>query len=576
MKVGNFVPLMETVTTYDKKNFRFDVMAALTVAVVALPQSMAYAMIAGVNPAYGLYAAIVLTILGSAFGSSNHLATGPTNAISLLVASYMAVYLGQNNFFATLFLLTFLVGAIQFSMGILKLGSLVNYVSHAVIVGFTAGAGVIIALGQLNNLLGISLPGGKMSTLEKVSFCIQNISSTNLVALGLGIFCLVFIVICKKINKSIPGALLSIVISVVLVIMLGLQNSGLKMAGEIPQAIPPLSMPTFSLAAISDLIGGAAVIAIIGLVEAVAISKSIATNTGQKINTSQEFIGQGIANMGGAFFSCIPGSGSFTRSAITYQNGGRTRLAGILVGIFILVMLIFFAPYAKYIPNASLAGVIMTVAYSMIDKKAVVKVLKTNKNDAIVLLVTMLTVIFAHELEYGIYAGVAVSLILYLKDSGVSQVRALNPVQTPSGQLVQGTDGGGIGTVNPPISIIQLQGNLYFGCSADLEEKLSTVHSQAEVYIIRFAEVSIVDITAMEIVENFINHVKHDGKRVILSGVNDNVYYMLEKMNITKHIGEENIFRLGDETVAFSGKPVTEASNYLQKINYSADHVAHA
>lgn len=565
MNILKYVPILDTLRNYDKKDFRFDFIAAITVAVVALPQTMAYAMIAGVHPAYGLYAGIVLTILASSFGSSNQLATGPTNAISLLIAAYMAAYVGQDNFFGNLFLLTFMVGAIQFIMGIFKLGSLVNYVSHAVIVGFTAGAGIIIAMGQLNNLLGVKLPSGHLSSVGKVVACFQNLDKMNYVAFGIGIFTIAVILIAKKISKNIPGALLGVVLSVILVMAFGLEKYGIKVVGKIPQAIPPLSMPNFTLSAAADLSAGALVIAIIGLVEAVAISKAIASKTLQKIDPNQEFIGQGIANMGGSFFSSIAGSGSFTRSAITFQNGGRTRLTGVLVGFIILAVLIFFAPYARYIPNASLAGVIMVVAYSMIDKKALVKVVKTNRNDAVVLLVTMFTTILAPELEQAIYAGVALSLILYLKDSGVATVKTLAPVQANDGRFVEQAING----QSPSISIFQLEGNLYFGSSADLERKLSEGYSDSKVFMIRFKGISVIDITALEVIEAFINRANGDDKRVILTGVSPRILKMLDKMHIVEHIGKENIFMEDDEVFATSGKPLDEASSFVRKVSYS-------
>ncbi|MEG6521658.1 SulP family inorganic anion transporter [Desulfotomaculum sp. 1211_IL3151] len=565
MNILKYVPILDTLRNYDKKDFRFDFIAAVTVAVVALPQTMAYAMIAGVHPAYGLYAGIVLTILASSFGSSNQLATGPTNAISLLIAAYMAAYIGQDNFFGNLFLLTFMVGAIQFIMGTFRLGSLVNYVSHAVIVGFTAGAGIIIAMGQLNNLLGVKLPSGHLSSVGKVVACFQNLDKMNYVAFGIGIFTIAVILISKRISKNIPGALLGVVLSVILVMVFDLEKYGIKVVGEIPQAIPPLSMPNFSLSAAVDLSAGAVVIAIIGLVEAVAISKAIASKTLQKIDPNQEFIGQGVANMGGAFFSSIAGSGSFTRSAITFQNGGRTRLTGVLVGFIILIVLIFFAPYARYIPNASLAGVIMVVAYSMIDKKALVKVVKTNRNDAVVLLVTMFTTILAPELEQAIYAGVALSLILYLKDSGVATVKTLAPVKANDGRFVEQSING----QSPSIAIFQLEGNLYFGSSADLERKLSDGYSDSKVFMIRFKGISVIDITALEVVEAFINRAHGDGKRVILTGVSPRILKMLDKMHIVEHIGKENIFMEDDEVFATSGKPLDEASSFVRKVSYS-------
>jgi len=567
MSIIKFIPILDTLMNYEKKNFRFDLIAALTVAVVALPQTMAYAMIAGVHPAYGLYSGIVLTIIASSFGSSHQLATGPTNAICLLIASYMIPFAGKENFFAKLFLLTFLVGAIQLTMGILRLGSLVNYVSHAVIVGFTAGAGIIIAMGQLNNLMGIKLPSGHHTSIGMVVACLQNIEKTNYYALGIGIFTIAVIIICKKINRNLPGAFLGVIFSVILVKVLGLEEYAVKVVGQIPQAIPPLSIPNFDLSAIRDLGTGAIVIAIIGLVEAVSISKAIASKTRQKIDPNQEFIGQGMANLGGSFFSGIAGSGSFTRSAITYQNGGKTRLTGVLVGLIILVVLIFLAPFARYIPNASLAGVIMLVAYSMVDKKALTKVLTTNRNDAIVLLVTMLTTIFAPHLEQAIYAGVAISLLLYLKDSGVASVKTLKSVRGSDGCFVEQI----FNEQDTSISILQLEGNLYFGSSADLDKKLSDSYSDSEVFLIRFKGVSIIDITAIEVIEAFINRSLQEDKRVILTGVTPKILKMLHKMHIIEHVGKENIFMEDDEVFTTSGKALDEGNPFVRNVSYKTE-----
>lgn len=543
-----YIPIIETLATYKKEYLRFDFIAALTVAVVALPQSMAYAIIAGVDPVYGLYSAIVLSILGSMFGNSNHLATGPTNAISLLIASNMSVYLGKPNFFEMLFMLTFLAGAIQFLMGVLKLGKLVNYVSHSVIVGFTAGAGVIIALGQLNQLLGISLAKGSHSTVEKVMATFEHIDQLNYYALGLGLLTIFVSVISKKINKNIPGALLSLVLCVILVMTLGLDRFGIKMTGDIPSAIPPFHMLNFDLHAMAALFNGALVIAVIGLVEAVSISKAISAQSMQKLDSNQEFIGQGVANMGGAFFGCIAGSGSFTRSAITFQNGAITRLSGILAGILVMVILLFMAPFAKYIPNAALAGVIMVVAYSMVDKKAVKKVFQSNKNDALVMSVTFLTTILAPELEYAIYGGILISLLLFLRDNGNATVRMLSLLDNEGNRFIETEIGSKPGNlISPPISIIQMEGNLYFGNSSDLEEKLNSAYGHAGIYILKFNSVSYMDITAMETIENFIIRAKREGKKVLLCGIRPGLKEMLERSHIVGHVGLNNIFLAENE-----------------------------
>ncbi|MFZ5595981.1 MAG: SulP family inorganic anion transporter [Bacillota bacterium] len=555
-----FFPLIETISTYKKDYLKNDIVAALTVAVVALPQSMAYAVIAGVDPVYGLYSSIILAILGSAFGNSNHLATGPTNAISLLIAGTMGAFIGQPNFLEMLFLLTFMVGAIQLFMGVFKLGRLVNYVSHSVIVGFTAGAGVIIALGQLNQLLGIKLPQGELSTLEKVMCTIERIDQTNYVALGLGLMTIVIAVGLKKINKNLPGALLGLVFCVIAVMALNLERYGIKLTGEIPSAIPPFHFLSFNLEALGSLSGGALVIAIIGLVEAVSISKSIAAKTQQKLDSNQEFIGQGIANMGGAFFGCIAGSGSFTRSAIAFQNEGKTRLAGVLTGVTILVILIFMAPFAKYIPSAALAGVIMVVAYSMVDKDAVRKVFTSNKSDASVMVVTFLTTILAPDLEDAIYAGVLISIVLFLGRTGNADMTLLE--ETEEGIVARGA-----GEPCGAIATVQLEGNLYFGSSMDLDEKLSsTSASGARVLIVNLKHVSFIDVTSLEVIENFIARASNNGQKVILCDIHSRIMPLLEKAHIIDAVGKENVFMAEKEILGSLAKSLSAAKQWLEEL----------
>ncbi|EGW36696.1 SulP family inorganic anion transporter, partial [Desulfosporosinus sp. OT] len=325
------ISIVETIREYKKEYFSKDLIAALTVAVVAIPQSMAYALIAGVSPVYGLYTAIVSAILGSAFGSSKQLVTGPTNAICLLVAGGMRNYMGLDNAYQMLFLMTFIVGILQMIFGIIKLGKAINFVSHTVIVGFTAGAGILIALGQLNTILSISIKNSaQMSTMEKLYYVITHIGQTNLYALGLGLMTMAIILICKRVNKNLPGALIGIIVPISLILLFELDKKGVKLTGTIPSSLPPFQMVQFSLSSIQNVFSGALAIAVIGLVEAISISKSIASTSRQKINANQEFIGQGIANTVSSFFQCFPSSGSFTRSAINYHNGAVSRLSGIL------------------------------------------------------------------------------------------------------------------------------------------------------------------------------------------------------------------------------------------------------
>ena len=340
--------------------------------------------------------------------------------------------MGLPNAYQMLFLMTFLVGVLQIIYGVIKLGKVIDFVSHTVLIGFTAGAGVLIALGQVNTLLSISIKNSAdMSTMQKMYYIGTHINQTNYYALGLGLMTMAIIVICKKISKNLPGALIGITVPIFFIIMFALEKKGVKLTGTIPSALPPFKMVQFSLASLKNIFSGAFAISIIGLVEAISISKAISTNTRQKIDSNQEFIGQGIANIVASFFQCFPSSGSFSRSAINYVNGAASRFSGILSGVFVALVLLFFAPYAKYIPSPCLAGVLIVTGYNLIDKKEIKKVVKAGilSSDSIAMWVTCFLVIVLLNLDYAIYTGIALSIVLYLKDTNKAPIKLLIPSQ---------------------------------------------------------------------------------------------------------------------------------------------------
>ncbi|MDR3591249.1 MAG: SulP family inorganic anion transporter [Negativicutes bacterium] len=544
---------LEPLIHYRREYFKFDLAAALTVTLLAVPQGMAYALIAGIDPVIGLYTSIVSRILGSLFGSSNHMVTGPTNAIALLVAAYMTPFLGRPDFYQLLFLLTLLIGLIQLSLGALKLGNLVNYVAHSVVVGFTAGAGVIIALGQVNELLGIRLPAGQWAPLQKAMLTWQFLGQVNYYALILGFLTIAVVVTCGKVDKKIPGAMLGLVFGGLAAAVFGLDRYGVKLMGQIPSALPPFILPHPSMAAAESLFSGALIIAVIGLVEAMSIGKAISCQTLQKVSANQEFIGQGIANIGGALFSCMPASGSFTRSSLNFHSGARTKLSGILSGFIMLIGLMFFSPYIVYIPGASLAGLIMVVAYSMINFRALVRVVKCNRNDAIILWVTFVTTVLAEHLEYAIYTGLAASIILYLRATSSVHLKLFIPGENGEEPYSEyEIDWDYLRARKPPTLIVAFVGSLYFGSAADLEAKLKVIYEHGSSFVLRFNSLSAVDITSLEVLENFITRAAREDKKVALYGVHPDLMIMLIRSNILGHVGEANVFTPEDEVLAAS------------------------
>jgi Sulfate permease and related transporters (MFS superfamily) len=550
------IPLVQTIRSYSAASAKRDLVSALTVAVVAIPQSMAYAIIAGVDPAYGLYTAIVSTIIGSLFGSSDHLIAGPTNAIALLIASGMKGFIGRDDFYSMLFLMTFIVGALQILFGLLRLGKAIQYVSHSVIVGFTAGAGILIALGQLNQFLGISIPGSaQMSTLAKVQYVAVHISQTNPWALGLGAATVLVILVCKRISKSVPGSLLGIVACAAGVVALSLDSKGVKLTGAVPASLPPLRAVAFSLDSAKELFGGSLAVAVIGLVEAISISKSISASSGQRIDANREFVAQGLANAIGSFFQCFAGSGSFTRSAINYYSGAATRISGILSGVFVALTLLFLAPYAKYIPMSSLAGVIMVIAYNMVNKREMAKISKVGKSDSAVMWITFAATVLMPDLDWAIYMGIAISIGLYLKDTNKVPIKILIPAGEGGfkEREIQSA------TERTDILVIQAEGNLYFGSAGDLEAKLDALVGVASVFILRMKTVVTIDVTSLEALKVFVSRAKAAGAVVLLCGVSSGLNSMLLKSELAAEIGEQNIFLSEDEVFASSQRALERA-----------------
>lgn len=541
-----FVPFVDEIKNYNQIKFKADVIAGLTVAVVALPQSMAYAIIAGVHPKFGLYAAIFPAIVAALFGSSRYLAAGPTNAISMVVSSSMASAaiagtmvsnLPEEQKISLLFLLSFIVGAIQFLMGVLRFGNFTNFISHSVVVGFTAGAGILIGLGQLKNLIGVNI-GNHPHFIDGMMHTFKKFPEMNIYALFLGIFTIIFIFSTKKISPKVPGALLAMVISAFFTFTLGLEAKGLKTIGNIPQTFPPLSSFPLDMDSINGLFTPALAIAILGIVEALSIAKSIASKSGEKIDGNQEFIAQGLANMTAGLTSGIPGSGSFTRSAVNFASGAKTRFAVIFSALFILIVLIVAAPLAKFIPIASLAGILMVVAYSMVDKHAFITAYRATYGDRVVLIVTMLATLFL-ELEQAVYIGVLLSIVLFLRKISHPQIFPVMPGEDNRKLLPIGENQ----SVCPQLAIYQIEGSLFFGAISELEDKLSGyIKNGGKIVIVRLAQVRLIDATGVHALESLLRECQERNITMMFSNVKPAVLDVMKKTEIFEKIGSENFF----------------------------------
>ncbi|MEJ2529153.1 MAG: SulP family inorganic anion transporter, partial [Gammaproteobacteria bacterium] len=412
-------PFVTWLPYVNKKDTKADLMAALTGAIVVLPQGVAFATIAGMPPQYGLYAGMVPAIIAALYGSSKHLVSGPTTAASVVLFSALSVYAapGTADYVSLALTLTFMVGVFELALGLARMGSLVNFISHSVVVGFTAGAAVLIAAKQLKYFFGVDMDSG--GHLHEIAFNFMgHVEESNPWVTAVGLTTLLSGIAFKRWFPTIPymiaAMLTGSLLSVLLTLMFGPEVTNIATVGALPAVLPPLSAPDLSLQHIKDLAPTALAVTLFALTEAVSIGRSIAARGGYRIDGNQEFIGQGLSNIAGSFFSGYVATGSFNRSGLNYQSGAKTPLAAVFAAVMLMLIVILVAPYAMYLPKAAMAGILFLVAWGLIDFKEILHILQSSKRESTVLLVTLLSAMFL-ELEFAIFAGVLLSLVLYLE-----------------------------------------------------------------------------------------------------------------------------------------------------------------
>ena len=409
-----------------RESIKADLFAGLTGAVIVLPQGVAFATIAGLPPEYGLYTAMVTPIIAALFGSSYHLVSGPTTAISIVVFSSISHHaqVGSPEFVSMALTLTFLAGVYQLAFGIARLGTLVNFVSHTVVIGFTAGAAILIATSQMKHILGVYVPKGE-SFLHTWVDIYRELGDINYYLVIIAVTTLATSIILKRLLPRSPNLLVGMVVGSILAIFLKDYTDAIQLVGEIPAHLPPLSSPDFTFSTLQMLAPEAFAVALLGLIEAVSISRSIATRSNQRIDSNQEFIGQGMSNIFGSFFSSYAGSGSFTRSGINYAAGAKTPLSAIFAALFLMVIVLLIAPLTAYLPVAAMGGVILLVAYNLIDFHHIRNILMLSKSESSILIITFLATLFL-ELEFAIYIGVLLSLVFFLSKTSTPNIPTLS------------------------------------------------------------------------------------------------------------------------------------------------------
>jgi SulP family sulfate permease len=413
-----FVPALGVLRQYSLPTLRADVLAGLTVAAVAVPQAMAYASVAGLPPQYGLYTAIVMTAVGALLDSSRQLINGPTNAISIAVLAALAPLDGlhtEADRVAAAVLLALLVGLMQTGITLLRLAELARHVSPAVISGFTTGAAVLLVLDQLKHLLGLRAGGTAGDRfLKRFWLTVQQAEGVHLwtaaIAAGTVVVVLGIRALGARLRIRLPDYLLAVLLMAVVTRVGGLNGLGVAVVGPIPARLPSFEVPALTWDGARPLALSALTIALLGLLEAMAMARAIAARTGQQLDLTQQCLSEGMANVAGSFFHCFPGSGSLTRSALNQQAGAMTQWSGVVSAAGVAGILLLFAPLAQYLPRAALAGVLLLTAWRLVDRHELLGRLRISRGDAITVLATAVCAV-AVSVEACLVVGVVVSLL---------------------------------------------------------------------------------------------------------------------------------------------------------------------
>ncbi|MBU0742692.1 STAS domain-containing protein [bacterium] len=531
--------------TYCTAFLRADLLAGLTVAVVMLPQAIAYAMIAELPPQTGLYAAIVASIVGALWGSSRHLHTGPTNAASLLaLATLLNVAApGTPEFLVAAGYLALMVGIVKILAGLARMGALVNFVSDSVVVGFTAGAGVLIGVNQLRHLLRLDIKSSP-KFIETVEVVTRHLYETHLPSLALGLGTLALIIIIKRLRPRWPAALLSMVASAACVWAFDLVGKGVRVLGELPRSLPPLAdLPLLDADLIFKLAPGAMAIAAIGLVEAMSIARAVASQSGQRIDSNQEFVGQGLASVAAGLFSGYPVSGSFTRSSINYGAGALTSLSSIFSGLWVLAAMLLLAPLAVFLPNTALAAVLLVTAHGMVDWHEIGRITKMSRGDSTIMFSTI-TATLIFPLEFAVLSGMLISFARFLVTTSAPAVQSLVPDSDFVHLVPARTQ-----PVCPQLAVVEVEGPLYFGAVNHIEESLDKLrrgHPGQIFLLLRLGLVDHVDVSGIHMLESVLRRYRKRGGDMFVEGARPRVLYMMHQSGFLRTLGRDNLMRSGN------------------------------
>jgi SulP family sulfate permease len=530
-----------------RADLKADLLAALTGAIVVLPQGVAFATIAGMPPQYGLYAGMIPAIVAALFGSSRFLVSGPTTAASVVLFSSLSLLAtpGSPDYVALALTLTFMVGVLQLALGFARLGALVNFISHSVVVGFTAGAAVLIAVKQLQHFFGVSLDSGGHVHDILIRFA-GHAAEINPYATAVALATLVAGILVRRYLPVIPYMLAAMLAGGLLALgldrLFGPEVTQIATVGALPASLPPLSAPALDLDHIRALAPAALAVTLFALTEAVSIGRALAARSGDRIDGNQEFIGQGLSNVAGSFFSGYVATGSFNRSAVNYEAGARTPLAAVFAGALLMLVVLFVAPLATYLPKPTMAAVLFLVAWGLIDRREIRHIIRASRRESGILAVTFFSALFL-DLEFAIFAGVLLSLVLYLERTSKPRLVTLAPDARLSNHAFSSEPGV---PQCPQLRFLRVDGSLFFGAVPHLDSHLDGLrqsHPEQKHLAVIASGINFVDLQGGEALKKEADRRRADGGGFYLIGVKQGLWEALERCGCLDAEGERNLFQ---------------------------------
>ncbi|TRZ43518.1 SulP family inorganic anion transporter [Robertkochia solimangrovi] len=544
--IKKYFPILDWLPKYRKEYIQGDLAAGITVGIMLIPQGMAYAMLAGLPPVFGLYASLIPQIIYSLTGTSRQLAVGPVAMDSLLVASGLGALAlsGIDEYIAMAIFLALFMGTIQLLLGLFKMGFLVNFLSKPVISGFTSAAAIIIGLSQLKHLLGTEIGrSNQIHILLKNAF--ETIGSINLITLAIGIGSIVLLKVIKKVNRKIPAAIVVVVLGIGLVYGFGLQNAGVSIVREVPGGLPGLIVPEIPFSRIEELLPIALTLALIAFMEAISVAKAVESrHNDYELDANQEMVALGASNIVGSFFQSYPTTGGFSRTAVNDEAGAKTGVAPLISALIVGLTLLFLTPLFYYLPNAVLAAIIMVAVFGLIDFKYPVQLFNHRKDEFLLLLLTFIITLTVGIRE-GILIGVLFSLLLLVYRTSKPHIAVLGRIKGTRyfrnverfSKDIEKDD---------RILVIRFDAQLYFGNKDYFKTKVLELVTKRKpvltALIINAEPINYIDSSAIFMLRQLLENLNADGIRVVFSGVIGPTRDILHRSGLIERIGTENLF----------------------------------